>query len=300
MVILIGIIWRIIYKQRSGRWDDTWEEEQAHRAGQAEIKPARPAVHDNSSSPNPYVYGAVGRETPSRSDQASATHSYSRTNSTATGYAGHTRTNSETPLVFSPSPPHSPTNLQPPQLHGSGAGLDRARTPVWASAPQGYPPIPSDPNFAPTGTSTYHVPPTQTGANSAVAYPPGAAPPAIGGRGSTYSEYHKPPPEPSLQGATRSPSQHYQSKRSSTSASFMDASVDHKADFHPLPLPPGAMSVHTPSIRDRKDRNYEKGGLHVANSRPMSPGELPRQTSPAPSKAPSHAPIFEEVPPGYR
>ncbi len=233
LLALIGIIWFIMSKKllggHGGHWDDTWEGDQGDQAGAAEVKQGGPAAANNGSSPNPYVYGVVGRG----GDQPSGVHSHSRSTST-TGYAGHARSNSETPLI-SPliSPLHSPPNSPPSLQQHPLPGLDRRGTPVWASASaqqgyfhQGHPPISSDPNFTPTMTSTYtatsratsatasllsgYLPPPHTAANSTVAYPPGAAAPIIGGPRSPYNEYHKPPLEQSQHGAARQPSQRQQ------------------------------------------------------------------------------------------
>jgi hypothetical protein len=311
VVALIGIIWYIMHRKAAGRWDDIWEEDEGHQAGAAEVKQARPAAAGDGSSLNPYVYGAVGRGTPSpllRGDQASGVHSHSRSVSSATGYADHARSNSQTPLMFSTSPPHSPPNsppsLRPPQLPGAGV----ARTPIWAnpSAQQGYfqqpyPPIPSDPNFMPTTTSTYstasstqgllngYVSPTHTAANPAVAYPPGAAPPIMGGRRSTYNEYHKPPLEQPRHEAARPPSQ-----RSATN--FVDPSTDNSE----YSVATGFSSVHTLSIRDQKS---DKGGLSIVNGPPTSPTptDPSRRTSllSVAPKTPHPAPILEDAPPAY-
>ena len=339
-----------MYKKRSGRWDDIWEEDDGHQAGAAETKGPRPAANTDGSSPNPYVYGAVGRGTPSpllRADQRSTIHSHSRSASSATGatgYLDHGRSSSNTPLMFATSPPHSPPNsppsLHPPQLPGA---LERTRTPVWASHSaqqgyfqQGYPPIPSDPNFAPTPTLTssysttsratsatassthgllggYVPPPTRTagspppvsyppGAAPPVLYPPGAAPPIIGGgRRSTYSDYkaplEKPPLEKSPQGANRPPSSQYTRPSTSSTTNLMDAPIDNAAEFHP-----GAAGfMHTPSIR------YDKGGSAVINSVPTGTGtaEPPSRTSTLAvpttdaGRPSSPARIVEEAPPAY-
>ena len=317
-------------------------------------------MDNDGSSPNHYAYGVVGRGTPSpllRGDQHSTIHSHSRSASTATGYVDHGRSNSQTPLMLATSPYHSPPtsppSLQPPQLPGA---LERTRTPVWASPSaqqgyfqQGYPPIPSDPNFTPTLTSTYsttsrttsatassahgllssYAPPAHTAGNPPpVSYPPGAAPPVIGGRRSTYSDHkppleqgrrsayndykppleqgrrsayndYKPPLEQSLQGVNRPPSSQQTRPSTSSTTHLMDAPVDNAAEFHPVAsgLPP----VHTPSIRDRR---YDEGGLAVVNSVPTGTAEPPRRTSPVAiaqdaGRAASPAPIVEEAPPAY-
>ena len=320
-----------MYKKRSGNWDDIWEEDEGHQhqASVAEPKRAPPAVDNNASSPNPYVYGVVGRGTPSpllRGDQHSTIHSHSRSASTATGYADHGRSNSQTPLMLATSPPHSPPNsppsLQPPQLPG---GLERTRTPVWASPSaqqgyfQGYPPIPSDPNFTPTLTSTHsttsratsatassthgllggYIPPPHTAGNPPPAlYPPGAAPPVVGGRRSVYSDYKAPLDQ--LPPGARPPSSQHQQTRPSTSSTthLMDAPVDNAAELHPV-----STAVHTPSIRDRR---YEKGGLTVVNNVPTGADEPSRSRRTSllavaqdPGRATSPAPIVEEAPPAY-
>lgn len=309
MIALIAFIWFFFYKYLSGRQDDIWDEDEGHHAGAAEVKQARPAAGDNGSSPNAYVYGVVGGGTPSpllRADQLSGGHSHSRSVSTVAGYADHIRSNSQTPLISATSPPHSPPN-SPPSLHqhplpGPGASLDRTRTPVWASPAaqqgyfqQGYPPIPHDPNFTPTVTSTYsansrttstttsstqgllggYIPPTHTAANPAVAYPPGAAPP----RRSTYTEYHK----PTLEG--RPPSS--QRQQAEPSGSTTNLVVDDSA------------SVLTPSV---KDRRIDKSGL---NGAPMSQTEPSHRTSlisvaPGAPKMSTHPPIVEDAPPAYQ
>ena len=318
LIAIISIFWFIMYKKRSGSWDT------GYQAGAPETKGARPAVDDNGSSPNTYGYGA-----PSplfRDDQHSAVHRHSLSASTATGYADHRRTNSQAPLILAGLPPHSPPNsppsLHPSQLPGAGAGLDRTQTPVWASPSaqqeyfqHGYLPTPSDPNFTPGMTSTaisratsatassthgLLISPTLTAANSAVAYPPGAAPPVIeAARRSTYNEYHKPPLEQPLQGTNRPPSQYQQPGPNITMANLnsKDASVDKSAEFYPAAA--GSASVHTPSIR------YDKSELGVANRVPVGTPEPTRKTSlvPAPQgagKGTSPAPILEEAPPAYQ
>jgi len=260
LAALIGIIWYIMYKKSSGRWDDIWEEDEGHQAGVAEVKPGRPG--DDGSSPNPYVYGVVGRGTPSPL--------HSRTVSTATGYADHGRSNSQTPLMLSTSPPHSPPtsppSLQPSQLPGAGAGLERMRTPIWANPSaqqgyyqQGYPPIPSD-TYSTTSTSrttsatassnqgllSGYVAPTHTAATPA-AYPPGAAAPVIGGRRSTYNEYHKPPLEQSEQAAAP----HQQTAPSGSTTNLVDAPIDNSAKSPPktslVSVSPGPPKTSNPA-----------------------------------------------------
>ncbi len=292
LLALIGIIWFILYKKLSGghggHWDDTWEEDQGHQAGAAEVKHGRPAAADNGSSPNPYVYGVVGRG----SDQPSGVHSHSRSTS-ITGYADHGRSSSQTPLMLATSPPHSPPNSPPSLQQHTLPGLERRGTPVWASASaqqgyfhQGYPPISSDPNFTPTVTSAYnatsratsaYLPPPHTAANPTVAYPPGAAPPVIGGPRSTNSEYHKPPLELSQHGAARQPSQREQTGPSGSTTKLVEEPSDNSADS--LLVAAGLKPGHTPSI---KDRNTDKGGL---NGAPTSKAEPPR--------------VVEDAPPAY-
>jgi len=251
LAVLIGIIWYIMYKKLGGRWDDIWEEDEGHQAGTAEVKQGRPAVGDDGSSSNRYVYGVVGHGTPSpllRTDQPSGVHSHSHSVSTATGYAYHGRPNSQ---MSTTSPPHSPStsppSLQPSQLPGAGAGLERMRTPIWANpsaqqVPRGYPPIPSD-TYSTTSTSrttsatapssqgllSGYVAPTHTAATPAVAYPPGAAAPMIEGRRSTYNEYHKPPLDQSQPAATLPRSKYQQTVPSGGTTNLVDAPIDTSA-----------------------------------------------------------------------
>jgi len=307
-IALIGIIWYILYNKFSGHWDETWDEDEGDHAGAAEIKPARPSAGNDGSVPNPYVYGVVGGGTSHRTDQLSAAPSHSRSASTVTGYTDHARSNSQTPLMMAASPPHSPPNsppsLQQQQLPGVGGGLDRTRTPIWASPSaqqgyfqQGYPPI-SD--FTPTlnVNSTYsatsratsatasstqgllsgYIPPphTHTAANPAAAYPPGAAPPAIGGgKRNTYIEYHKPPLEHSQHDAGRPTSQRSQAGSSKTN--LVDAPVDNSA-VSKLVLAAGLVS-------DKKENPRRTSLISVASGAP---------------KALNHQPIAEDAPPAYQ
>jgi len=236
LAALIGIIWYIMYKKPGGRWDDTWEEDEGHQAGMAEVKQRRPAVGDDRSSSNRLL----------RTDQPSRVHSHSRSVSTATGYAYHGRPNSQMSTTSPPhSPPTSPPSLQPSQLPGAGAGLERMRTPVWANPSaqqgyyqQGYPPIPSD-TYSTTSTSrttpatafstqglhSGYVAPTHTVATPAVAYPPGAAAPMNGGRLSTYNEYYEPPLEQFQQAAALPRSQYQQTAASDDTTNLVDAPI---------------------------------------------------------------------------
>jgi hypothetical protein len=331
LIALVGIIWYIVYKKVNGRWDDNWEEDEAHDAGAAEVKQARPAAGNDGFAPNPYIYGVVGGGTQLRADQPSRAHSHSASVSTVAGYADHGRSNSQTPLMSSPphSPPNSPPTLQHHQLPG---GLERTRTPIWASpsAQQqgyfqpGYPPIHPDPNFAPTVNSTYsatsratsgtasstqgllsgYPPPTNRAVSPA--YPPGAAPPAIGGGGggqrNTFIEYHKPPLEPqqpqqqAYHGAVRPPSSQRQrtqtqTEASSSSTNLVDTPVDGHSAVSQLVVAAGL----APSIKD-------KGGLKGAPT-------LQNRTSviSVSSVAPPGAPkvlnqprIVEDAPPAYQ
>ena len=313
LLALIGIIWFIMYKRLSGgQWDETWEEDEGHQAGAAEVKPGGSAAANDGSSPNPYVYGVVGRGTPSpllRGDQASGMHSHSRSTSTATGYADHGRSNSQTPLMLATSPPHSPPNSPPSLPQHLLPGLERRGTPVWASASaqqgyfhQGYPPISPDPNFTQMASSAHGVfsgypPPPHTAANQAMAYPPGAAPPVIGGPSSTFNEYHKPPLEQSQYGAARQPSQRQQTGPSGNTTKLVDDPMDNSADS--LLKAAGLISGHTPSMKDQK---FDKGGLQGA---PTSQIEPSRKTSlisvaSAAPKATNHPRIAEEAPPAYQ
>ena len=311
LIALIAIIWFIMYKRLSGgQWDETWEED-GHQAGAAEVKHGGPAANDGSS-PNPYVYGVVGRGTPSpllRGDQASGVHSHSRSTSTATGYADHGRSNSQTPLMLATSPPHSPPNSPPSLPQHLLPSLERRGTPVWASASaqqgyfhQGYPPISSDPNFMPTasyahGLSGYPPPPHAAANPAAVAYPPGAAPPIIGGPRSTFDEYHKPPLEQSQHEAARQPSQRQQPGPSSSTTKLVDEPMDNSADA--LLVAAGLISGRTPSM---KDQSIDKGGLKGAPAGQIEPSRktsLMSVASAAP-KTTNHPRPVEEAPPAYQ
>jgi len=299
LIALIGIIWFVMNKRRGGgNWDDAWGEDEGHQAA-TEVRHRRLAAADYGLSPNHGV-GSSGTPSPLlRGDQLSGVYSHSRNTSTTTGYASHGRSNSQTPFMLATSPPHSlphsPPSLQQQQpLPGAGAaGLERTRTPPWASPSeqqryfhQGHPSISSDPNFTPTVTSTYsstsYTAPTtassahtHTTANPAVAYPPGAAPPITGGRRSTYNEDHRPPLEQSQHGSARQPPQHQQYRPSSSTAKFVNAPIDNLAKSELAAVSPA--SVHTPSIKDRRIDNDGLGGAPTS--------QVPR--------------VVEDAPPAY-
>ena len=293
LIALIGIIWFIKNKRRTGgHWDDTWEEDDGHQAGAAEVKYGAPATTDYGSSP---THGIMGSETQSpllRGDQPSGLYSHSRSTSTATGYATHTQSNNQMPFTLATSPPHSPPPQQQQPLPAAGAaGLDRTRTPIWArpSEQQGYihpgsSPIPSDPNYPQTMTSTYnatsHPTPattysthTRTTANPVVAYAPAAAPPIVEKRHSTYKD-HKAPLEQSQHGSAGQPSQRKKAGSSGSTTKSVHAPIDKSAKSELVAASP--TSVHTPSNKDR--------GIDL-NGAPTSQVELPR--------------VVEDSPPAY-
>ena len=256
LIALICIIWFIMRKRRSGvRWDDIWEDDGGH---QAEVKYGAPAATGYGSSPN---QGVVGSGTPSpllRGDQPTGVHSHSRSTSVATGYATHRQSNSQTPFTLATSsaysPPNSPPSLQQQLLPGAGAAnLEGTQTPIWASpSAQGYfhqgsPPIPSDPNYTQTVTSTYNVtshttPATtysthgHTTANPVVAYARAVSPPIVEKRHSTYND-HKPPLDQSQQGSAGQPSQHQQVGPSGSTTKLAHVPIENSAPSQDAPPP---------------------------------------------------------------
>ncbi len=256
LIALIGIIWFFKYKRRSGvRWDDIWEEDEGYQAGAAETKHGRPGTAEVEHGPP----GTADSPPLLRGDQPSGVPSHSRSTSPATGYATHRQSNSQMPFMLATSSPHSPPNspptLQQQLLPGAGvAGLEGTQTPIWASpsAQQGYfppgsPPIPSDPNFTPTVTSTYNAishttaattssTHAHTTANPAAAYLPAAAPPIVEGRRSTYND-HKSPLEQSQHGSAGQPSQHQQAGPSGSTTKLVHAPIDNSAPSEDAPPP---------------------------------------------------------------
>ena len=241
LIALIGILWYI--KKLGGRWDDIREEDEGHQAGAAEVKQGRPAVGDDGSSPNLYVYGVLDRRTPSPL--------HSRSVSMATGYADHGRSNSQMSTTSPPnSPPTSPPSLQPSQLPGAGAGLERMRTPIWANPSaqqgyfqQGYPPIHSD-TYSTTFTSrttSATASPTQ---GLLSGYPPGAAAPMIVGRCSMHNDHHEPSLEHSQQAVALPRSQHQQTAASLDTTNY-SAKSPHKTGL--VSVAPGPPKTSNPA-----------------------------------------------------